>query len=414
MSSLRFRFAVAAAIGLASVASPAGAAPRSDFEGGTLQDRVVNVATGFELTDPGSGGNPGGYALLEDRLPRGSGGVVLAPPAFLGDLRGNAKATEDILLSPQPTGPERLALSGAGSTYVFVPRRPLRVDVWHSREAPLDGGDGWSHFSGSGSFAEVLANVTVPGRRPETARVQGRGAELDNLAQVPILETGTPFLLMPGLALVALARRAARGVAGPRRRGSPGIRRLALLTGVETEGFEDKSGVVTTLDFGPDTATLSPGLEVLTIPTGTFNGVYPISGDNVLLQAVGAAESAFTITFSGPQAAFGFFATDVEFQGNLTLRFLLADGVTTLDRPVPTQAGTGVALNTGSVAYFGVIDTDNPFLAVSFVRGLNQNDGFGFDDLTIGRVENVVPEPGTLALVGLGVALVSLARRRSR
>jgi hypothetical protein len=346
MSALRVPFVVATAIGLAGFASPAGAAPLSDFDDGTLQGWVPNVE-GIELTNPGSGGNPGGYALLVDVLP-----------------------------------------------------------------------------------------------------------------------TGTLLLLAPGLALVALARRAARGVAGPRRRRSPGLHLLplpllavalsvtpvpaqaasvffgedvnetgttnadpqripfpnaaaaqaaflALLIGVETEGFEDKSGLVTTLDFGPDTATLSPSLEVLTIPTGTFNGVYPISGDNVLLQATGAAESAFTITFSGPQAAFGFFATDIEFQGNLTLRFLLADGVTTLDRPVPTQAGTGIALNTGSVAYFGVIDTDNPFLAVSFVRGLNQNDGFGFDDLTIGRVENVVPEPGTLALVGLGVALVSVARRRS-
>lgn len=188
---------------------------------------------------------------------------------------------------------------------------------------------------------------------------------------------------------------------------------LALLTDVETETFESSAGIVTSLTFGPDTATLSPGLEVLTLPTDTFSGVYPISGDNVLLQAVGAAESAFTITFSTPQAAFGFYATDIEFQGNLTLRFLLADGLTTLDRPVPTQAGTGPALNTGSVAYFGVIDTENSFVAVSFVRGLNQSDGFGFDDMTIGRIENVIPEPGTLALLGLGIALTSAARRRS-
>jgi hypothetical protein len=180
---------------------------------------------------------------------------------------------------------------------------------------------------------------------------------------------------------------------------------LAQLDGVEVETFEGSAGVVTSLTFGPDTATLSPGLEVLVVPSGTFNGVHPISGDNVLLQAVGAAESAFTISFSTAQAAFGFYATDIEVQNNLTLRFLLTDGVTTIDRPVPTLAGTGPAANTGSVVYYGVIDTENPFLAVSFVRGLNQNDGFGFDDMTIGRIGNVVPEPAALTLLGLALAL---------
>jgi hypothetical protein len=36
------------------------------------------------------------------------------------------------------------------------------------------------------------------------------------------------------------------------------------------------------------------------------------------------------------------------------------------------------------------------------------NDGYGIDDVTVGRV----PEPGTLALLGLGLLGVGLMRRR--
>jgi len=93
----------------------------------------------------------------------------------------------------------------------------------------------------------------------------------------------------------------------------------------------------------------------------------------------------------------------IEIPGNLSLQFLLADGISKIDRPVPTTQG--VANNTGSVAFYGVIDTANPFVGVSFIRSLNTNDGFGIDDLTIGRVENVsnVPTPSAIWLFGSGL-----------
>lgn len=185
----------------------------------------------------------------------------------------------------------------------------------------------------------------------------------------------------------------------------------ASLVGVATESFEDAPATTTSLSLGPDTATLSPALPVLTLPTGTFAGVYPTSGDDTLFVTTGSA-TLFTISFSTPQAAFGFYATDVEVPGNLALRFLLADG-STLDQPVPSQAGTGGANNTGSVLYFGLVDTQAPFTSVTFLRPLSSVDGFGFDDLTIGRVENVVPEPGSLALLGLGLAMLRAGRSRT-
>jgi hypothetical protein len=193
---------------------------------------------------------------------------------------------------------------------------------------------------------------------------------------------------------------------------------LAQLQGVATETFEGfaPNSSVSTLTFGPDTATLSSPLTVLNIPTGTFNGVFPISGKQTLLQAVGPPDT-FSIDFSSPQAAFGFYATDIEVPGNLALQFLLADGVSIMVRPVPTLAeGLAPNNNTGSVAYYGVIDTANPFIRVSFLRTLDSGDAFGFDDMTIGRVENVtpVPEPSTLTLVAIALPCLALLMRRRK
>lgn len=197
---------------------------------------------------------------------------------------------------------------------------------------------------------------------------------------------------------------------------------LANLVGVGTETFEGfaPNTNVTSLTFGLDTASLSPALQVFNIPTGTLNGVYPISGNQFLLQNVGVPNT-FSINFSTPQAAFGFYVTDLEVPGNLSLSFLLADGTSHINRPVPSTAqGTAPNNNTGSVAYYGLIDTTNPFIGVSFVRSLNSNDGFGFDDMTVARAAQVVPdttpsvvsEPETLSIVALSLAILGFSRRR--
>lgn len=190
---------------------------------------------------------------------------------------------------------------------------------------------------------------------------------------------------------------------------------VSSLSGIVTETFEEyaANSSISTLTFGPDTATLSTSLQVVNLPTGTFNGTYPISGNQFLLQnALGT--NAFSIGFSTPQAAFGLYVTDLEVQGNLTLRFLLTDGTTTIDRLIPTQVNpTPSDNNTGSVLYWGVIDSANPFTRVTFIRNLNAGDGFGFDDMTIARPTQVVPEPQTYALMAVGLSFLGLAAART-
>ncbi|WP_338845735.1 PEP-CTERM sorting domain-containing protein [Massilia sp. W12] len=192
---------------------------------------------------------------------------------------------------------------------------------------------------------------------------------------------------------------------------------MQKLHNVKTENFESfaSNTMINTLQFGDTSATLSKPLQVKNVVNGTFNGTYPISGNQFLLQAVGASEQ-FRINFSAPQVAFGFYMTDIEVPGNFSLRFHGVDG-RNVDYAVPTRANAGGANNTGSVAYFGMIDKDAPFSGVTFVRNQNRNDGFGFDDMTIGNLSQVsnVPEAESWAMMGLGLlALGAFARKRKQ
>lgn len=169
---------------------------------------------------------------------------------------------------------------------------------------------------------------------------------------------------------------------------------LSRLVGVATETFEsfaDQSNP-TSLTFGPDTATLTGSPVVYNVPTNTYAGTFPISGDQFLL-LLANSPSFFRIDFNTAQAAFGFYATDIEV-ARLGVALVTADGQRT-SLTVPAPAGEQPS---GSVFFFGVIDTDSPFTTVEFAREGTSLDGFGFDNLTIGRPEQVQPEPAFLAI----------------
>ena len=58
------------------------------------------------------------------------------------------------------------------------------------------------------------------------------------------------------------------------------------------------------------------------------------------------------------------------------------------------------------MAYFGIIDAANPFNRVT-VQASNDGNLFSYDDLTAGFARpaaQVIPEPGTLALLPRGIA----------
>jgi hypothetical protein len=80
---------------------------------------------------------------------------------------------------------------------------------------------------------------------------------------------------------------------------------------------------------------------------------------------------------------------------------------------VPHTVGSNGSTN-GLLLFFGVIDTVDQFTRVTF-NNTDTSDAFGFDDLTVGDVAQVmIPEASTLGLFGLGLVGLGLATRRRK
>jgi hypothetical protein len=159
---------------------------------------------------------------------------------------------------------------------------------------------------------------------------------------------------------------------------------LSGLVGVGTENLESyatNTPAPLNITFpGAGTATLNGNGLISTVVSGT-NGVgrYPVSGNNFW-----EASDVFSISFTSPVAAFGFYGIDIgDFAGQVTLTLTSGSEVVV---PIPhTVSGLG-----GSVIYFGVIDTVSPFIKVTFGNTAPGTDFFGFDDFTIGSRAQVV------------------------
>ena len=157
---------------------------------------------------------------------------------------------------------------------------------------------------------------------------------------------------------------------------------------LDFESYATNSAEPLTLDFDGQGAVLTGRGVVYEIVTGSYAGTFPTSGTHYWLDD--ARTEPFTIAFSSPQTAFGFYATDVsDFYGTILLR--LDDG-----REIPIPAYEGWP--TGSVLFFGIHDPTNPFTSVSLIPDTIDHgwggsmDGFGVDDLVIGLNDAVPSE----------------------
>ena len=195
------------------------------------------------------------------------------------------------------------------------------------------------------------------------------------------------------------------------------------------ENFEDRTLLgrtgPLTLAFGSGNtavnATLSGANGIVQRVTTPTDGRYSVPGGDQFWAATATSSGdTFSIAFSENVEAFGFFGIDIgDFGGNLSMELLNAAG---------NMMGTGFRVNTltsgqdGSVLYFG-IRADNPgewFRGIRFrlTNTTTQLDAFAFDSFTVVAAPRTtppgqIPEPGTLALIGLALLASSLVRRRA-
>jgi hypothetical protein len=167
--------------------------------------------------------------------------------------------------------------------------------------------------------------------------------------------------------------------------------RLPGILGETFEGLPTSSKPATVV-FGTNAAALAGDYEIFTVldPASTFGGLFPISGTNVLLLK---AEQAgfFSLEFSSPQGAFGFYGTDFGEPTGMWLRVITASGTTnTVSVPITRPQGSG-----GSF-FFGIIEQTNPFVRIEFHPTGTEFDWFGFDNMTIATPDQVHSAPAVL------------------
>ena len=151
------------------------------------------------------------------------------------------------------------------------------------------------------------------------------------------------------------------------------------------------------------------GLAVLDDATSPFTGRFAMpagENNNNWLDSMDYRESLFTL--NPGYNSVGFFMTDPNDQGGI-MDILLGDS-TSYTVSIDDIFG-GSQPNEG--AFYLSFYSDQGIESLTFLSN-DPNDGYGIDNVTVGNQSVSVPEPGTIALLGLGLMGMFLAHRGRR
>ncbi|MEO0632727.1 MAG: VPLPA-CTERM sorting domain-containing protein [Pseudomonadota bacterium] len=191
----------------------------------------------------------------------------------------------------------------------------------------------------------------------------------------------------------------------------------ALSAGVGTEdfeGFASGTGTPLSLTFPGSSGAITATLSGTGTDIGSSGGAgrFATSGSNYV-ETPGGGD--FVIDFSSAISAFGFYGTDLGDIGNdlvITLRNSVTSALTALTVDVMGSPN-------GSLIFWGFTDTTESYDQITFDNVPGSGDVFGFDDMTIGDVTQIINPPGVplpaagwMLIAGLGG--LGLMRRRRK